>query len=131
MNKYIKPLSILVLLALTGCDEITTKDGDVVLCTEQYVYGLAIKVFDRETGYDNACDVTVLIEDGSYREELTYGTNISCNESYIFSGAGERAGTYTVTITKPGYQEWVKTNILVTENVCHVNPVTVDAYLEK
>jgi hypothetical protein len=44
-------------------------------------------------------------------------------------GAWERAGTYTVTVDKPGFQSWVREEVEVEEGECHVVPVRLEAVL--
>ena len=131
MHALKQPLLLVSLLSLLGCNEAITSDGKAVVCTAQFVYGLQIKVFDQETGYPNACGSDVTIQDGSYLEELNYSPSNDCDEDYVFLAAGERAGNYTITVNKDGYQQWQRDNIELTANVCHVNPITVEVYLEK
>ena len=44
--------------------------------------------------------------------------------------AGERAGTYAVTVTRDGYEAWTRFDVEVDEDECHVIPVTLLAELE-
>lgn len=46
-------------------------------------------------------------------------------------GAGEREGTYTVTVRKAGFIDWERTNVVVTADGCHVRPVAVTGRLER
>jgi hypothetical protein len=49
----------------------------------------------------------------------------------LLSSAGERAGTYDLTIRSPGYRDWTRTGVEVTKDQCHVRPVTLTARLQK
>ena len=44
-------------------------------------------------------------------------------------GAWEAAGTYTVTVEKPGFETWVRQDVRVEEGGCHVVPVRLEAVL--
>jgi hypothetical protein len=119
MRRFLHVSLLLVCLPLTSC--IPFPDG--VACTAIYVYGLSATVTDALTGasIDNA---TVTITDGAYQETM---------ESFPgggFVGAGERAGTYTLTASAPGFQTKIQDNIVVTGDVCHVHGVHVDVMLQ-
>ncbi|MBL4765623.1 MAG: hypothetical protein JKX67_10165 [Colwellia sp.] len=131
MNSNIIKLSLLALFILTGCDEKTTEDGDVVVCTAEFVPALRVDVFDKETGFSNACGVTITIHDGDFIEELSNKTGDNCKEDFTFSMAGEREGKYDITVIKEDYIDWVQYDTVVTSNICHVNTITVQAYLNK
>ena len=45
--------------------------------------------------------------------------------------AHERAGTYTVTVEKEGYQTWSRTGIRVRDGECHVRTVDLVARLKR
>lgn len=45
------------------------------------------------------------------------------------AAAGERAGTYTVTIGHAGYASFTQTNVVVNRDACHVIPVKLEARL--
>ena len=55
---YSKMISLLCILSfpiLTGCNEKTISDGDVITCTEEFSPGVRVNVFDKETGFPSAC----------------------------------------------------------------------------
>lgn len=131
MNSKIINLSFLGLFTLVGCNEKTTNDGDVVICTAEFVPALRIDIFDKETGFPNACGVTVTVQDGDFIEELINETGNNCNEDFTFSMAGEREGKYDITVIKEGYMDWIQYNTVVTSNICHVNTISVQAYMDK
>ncbi|PKG81916.1 hypothetical protein CXF85_15375 [Colwellia sp. 75C3] len=131
MNLRIVKLSLLSLIALAGCEEKTTNDGDVIACTEEFSPALRINVFDKETGFPNACGATVKVQDGDFVEELTNEAGESCTENFTFSVAGERKGTYDITVIKEDHINWVQYDTVVTANICHVNTISVQAYMDK
>lgn len=131
MNSKIIKLSLLGLFFLVGCNEETTKDGDVIACTEEFVPALRVDVFDKETGFPNGCGVTVTVQDGDFIEELSNETGNNCEEDFIFSVAGEREGKYDITVIKEGYVDWIQYDTVVTSNICHVNTISVQVYMDK
>ena len=88
-------------------------------CTTQYVYGVNVTVRDARDGRV-VTDATVRIVDGAYEETLT---QVALQGSY--AGAGERGGTYTLTVTAPGFQPAAPRTLVVTEDECHVRGVSV------
>jgi len=101
--------------------------GGSVVCTLQFVYGLAVTVKDAATG-QNVCDAQVTAVSGSFRETLpTSPPSANCG----YAGAGERAGVYEVSASKPGYLPATASNIRVDANECHVIPVPVVLELKK
>jgi len=66
--------------------------------------------------------------DGIFVATATYpgGTQ----DDLPLSLAHERAGTYTVVVTKPGYRDWRASGVRVTRDECHVITVTLTARLE-
>jgi hypothetical protein len=49
--------------------------------------------------------------------------------AYFFS-AGERAGTYRIEITTPGYRDWTADNVIVGRDQCRVKLVALTARLQ-
>ncbi len=102
------------LLMASTCDN----ENDQIVCTTQFVYGLNVFVLDAESGQPLVEGVTVSAVDGNYQENLELIPGLE----YSFVGAGERTGTYTVTVIKEGYQTFSSTPIVITSDVCHVIP---------
>jgi hypothetical protein len=119
------------LLLLAGCYEKTTSDGETIVCDTAALPAIVVDVFDRETGFANACGATVMIEDGDFIEQLDNPLGDECDESFSFNGAHERDGIYNITVTKEGYQQWQQFDVVVSEGLCHVNTISLQAYMER
>jgi hypothetical protein len=120
-------LACIALLAATACSG-STPTG--VACTEIFVYGIAIKVQNAATGAPITDSAAVRVTDGSYVESYNYLGQPDQPANGVVSAAGERAGTYAISIRKNGFAPYDTAGIKVTRNVCHVNPVQVIAKLQ-
>lgn len=115
-------LTIAALAFMVGC-----YGGDPsgpIVCTDQFVYGLTVTVRDQVTTVPKADDATMTLREGAYEEVVTDswdGTSLS--------GAGERAGTYSVTVEHVGYESWTRSGVVITADECHVIPVSLTAEL--
>jgi hypothetical protein len=113
---------LILLVAAHGCASPTD-----IVCTEQAISGLGVRVRDSITGLPAGAGATVVATDGSYQETLTYaGTLYPAS----FVGAFERAGRYRIDVTRAGYQPWTRANVVVAQGVCHVVPTVVEAWLQ-
>ncbi len=111
-----KPILLLLVLSiLFGCQQTDSDAG--MACTEIFVFGLSIIVRDANTDAILKDEITVTATDGNYSEEL-----MTFPDTDNFFGAGERAGTYIVTIAGNGYQNFISQPIEVNEDACHVIP---------
>lgn len=109
-----KKLVLFCLIALTLSCNNNDDPGDVVTnCTEIFVFGLSIQVKDANTDAIILQGITVTAVDGDYTEELIFNFD-------RFIGAGERAGTYVLTVEAEGYQTLVTDPIVVDADECHV-----------
>lgn len=116
-------LPVPALLLAAGCGT----DGPNAACTAIRSIAIEVNVTDSVTGLARADSATGLVQSGSYSDSLLpFGgtTNL------LF--AGDRLGTYTVTVSRPGYAAWSRTGIAVTtQGVCgNVLPVHLDAPLQ-
>ena len=103
----------------------------VVLCTLEAFSGVSVEVRDAVSGAPGACGASGTLEEGAYVEALTDGGQCRRNpDSPYLWGAFARAGTYRVTVSKPGYQTWVQEQVVVTSDGCHLQPVFLQANLE-
>ena len=109
-------LSVLLLAAQLPFGSCLDDQG--VICTANLVYGLSVTLTDADTGAPIS-GATLTLTEGDFSEvmmELDAG-------QYV--GAGERAGTYRLTIEADGFAPRTEENIVITANVCHVNPVAL------
>ena len=49
----------------------------------------------------------------------------------VLTGAPERPGTYDILVEAPGYTPWVRSDVRVTADRCHVRPVSFVARLRR
>jgi hypothetical protein len=113
-------------MSTAGCTASPSSPGGVV-CTAQFVYGLAVTVKDAATN-QLVCDAQVTAVSGAYRETLiTFGPPDACS----YAGAGERAGVYDVSASKTGYMPVLRTGVRVDADVCHVIPVRINIELSR
>ncbi len=105
-----------LMIVLAGCYQSGTVDP--IICTQQFVYGLTVTIVDQTTAAPIAARATMTIRDGTYEEIVTDSW-----DGATLSGAGERPGTYTITIERPGYTTWTQTGVVISADECHVIPV--------
>lgn len=123
MKKIILLLLPFTFLLVASCDN---NAQNQTVCTDQYVYGLNIIVLDATTGNPIFQDIEVKAVDGTYQEILQLVLGLE----YAFAGAGERIGTYTITVTKEGFQTYTSGPITVTRDDCHVIPQSLTVNLQ-
>jgi Carboxypeptidase regulatory-like domain len=113
------PVLLLSFLPLASCRLLP---GGIA-CTALYAYGVNVTLTNAATGasIDNA---TLTLTDGSYQEVMQHFQD----GDYV--GAGERAGTYTLTASAPGFQSKTIDDIVVTADECHVHGVHLDVLLQ-
>jgi hypothetical protein len=123
MNFKIFTLLAIIAISFTNCK--LDDDTNLIACTEQYVYGLNITLKDASTFNLINSDVEVIATDGNYQETLMTISGIDS-----FFGAGERSGTYIVTVTSQNYQTFTSDPITLTRDECHVIPKTFEFILQ-
>ncbi len=107
------------MLMIAGCD-LNLPGGNV--CTEIFIYGLTVYLTDQNG--DPVTGATVVITEGQYEETL------EVVQDGFYTGAGERQGTYTLTIVAMGFEPVTINNIVITGDECHVTPVGRDITLQ-
>lgn len=88
-------------------------------CTLEVVYALNIQVKDAVTSEYLSSQANVHIQDETYSDNLSVAP---LSNPPTFVGAPERSGTYTISVSKPGYVTYVSDPVAVTANACHVIP---------
>ncbi len=116
----------IVALALSGCSR-SSATGP--LCTAEFRYGLAVYVNDSLTNTPAASGASLVVRDGTFKDSVAWPAGRPDLNTAPLASAGERAGTYQVTVTKPGNLPWTMNDVRVTANQCHVNQVKLTARL--
>jgi len=122
MNVKILFVLSVLLISFTSCK---IEDDDQIACTEQFVYGLNVVLKDATTSNIINTDVEVIATDGDYEETLMTTSGYDS-----FFGAGERAGTYIITVTSANYDTFTSDPITLTRDVCHVIPKVLEFTLQ-
>ena len=114
----LRAMATLGLVLLGGCG----RDRNDIDCTLMAEPGIVVEVVDRDTGAFIAWEATGNVRDGAYVDTLhAYESDRS------LAGAYERAGTYDITVTHIGYQDWSRFGVEVTGGTCHVHTERVIA----
>lgn len=126
---YHSQLAIIVaaIAFFSGC-----KKEEFIACTLEARAGIQVEVRDSLTGKAAAFGVVGFVQDDQYVDTLRIvGWQPNDPSAHTMVAAYERRGTYTVVLRKAGYREWVRSNILVGGDECHVNTVSLTALLER
>jgi hypothetical protein len=120
---------ILGAAAAQGC-----RNPTALVCTDEFRYGLQITVVDSTT-LSPPSSATLLARSGTFTDSLGPQAPFLVNNHGVrvlmLWTAGERVGTYDVTVKSPGYRDWVRSGITVTANECHVNEISITAKLQR
>ena len=120
---------ILAFLTATVCScDIHDQVG--ASCSDEYVYGVRVDLLCPGLNGIAEWSGTVELTAPGYTEELSVHATTEADRLVAY-GAGERPGTYTLTVESSGYNTWQREGIPVSENVCHVDQVTVAVELEE
>ena len=99
-----------------------------VPCTLEFAYGLTVHLSDAGTGAPIS-GASLILREGAYVE--TMQEILPDFEPGTYVGAGERAGTYTLTVQAAGYEGQSIEDIVVTADICHVTGRTLDVELSR
>jgi hypothetical protein len=105
-----KILLLLVFVSFAACSD---DDKRTTPCTTDFVPALSVTVKNGDIVISSGISVTATDDD--YIDTL-----LASDVTGIFTGAHERAGTYTITVTGDGYQAYTSDPITVDEDDCHV-----------
>lgn len=113
---------VLTVALVTGCHD------QEIVCPMILDRGVAVEVRDA---FDNsliASGSKLVAQAGAYADSMSFPAGQPELNSSHLAGA-YRPGTYTLTVTKTGYQPWVQTNVVVTAARCGVNLTAFTALL--
>lgn len=129
----LRTLKVLLPASLGGCELVS---AGVKVCTAEFRYGLAVYVKDANTGAWAASGARLLTTDMQGTPVDTVNAWPSAApagkhewDAVRLLGAGERAGVYRVFVRKPGFADWVRVGVRVSEDDCHVRTVNLLAQL--
>ena len=115
--------AIALCAACSGRGESEQPEPPPVVCTMEARAALVVRPVDDATGIPVRGATVRAISDG-------FSENLSEFDG-SYSGAHERAGTYTVVISHPDYRQWQRAGIVVEEDECHVSTQAVQARLAR
>ena len=113
-------------LFLAGCGGDSANERDQVVCTTELRPGITVTVQDA-SGAPASCGAQAVITAAGYSETVQNPAGPGCVNSLVLSGAAERPGQYTVTVSKQGFPNVVFNNVAVSADVCHVITVPLTA----
>ncbi|WP_141491513.1 carboxypeptidase-like regulatory domain-containing protein [Longimonas halophila] len=114
-----------VLVLTTGCDL-----TDNPLCPAVIEPAVVVEVRNAVSGGLEADGVTGTLTDGAVRDTMIVAEANGEGETISLQGALGRPGTYEVTITKDGFEPWVRSGIEVAEGECNVQTARLTAELQ-
>src|SRR6185437_16321632 len=100
-------------IAATACSAPTS------VCTADFRYGLAVRVQDSVSGAWIGSGSTLVAEDGSFRDSVVFPTGRTDLDADALPTAGERPGTYSLTLRHDGYVTWSRAGVTVIRGSCH------------
>ncbi|MBC8047181.1 MAG: hypothetical protein H7Y00_10325 [Fimbriimonadaceae bacterium] len=125
--------NLLIITLLTGlfsCD----KDDGFTICTTDIRSGIELYA-KNEFGETVADSIVAVIQEGIFIDTLDQGSismdSLGNITTYFLSGADERPGVYDLIITSNIFETYNQTDIVVTENSCHVNKVEINIELSR
>lgn len=110
---------------VAGCSAGSGIAGDLA-CTKEARAGITVDVRDSLTNALVGQQSRIIAREAAFADTLDAG-NADGPYGLVF----ERAGTYTLSVTRPGYQSWSQAGLQVAAGTCHVVGVVVTARLQK
>jgi hypothetical protein len=104
-------------------DSIPVSVPSGIACTADFRFGLNLTLTDSTTGALVTTSADIRAEDAGFVDE------VRGLQGGRWWTAGERAGTYRLTVRAAGYRDWTRSGIVIGRDVCHVIPVAVTAKL--
>jgi hypothetical protein len=119
-------------VALGACE--SPSSPRPLACTPNILFGLQVTVIDSITSAPPS-SATLIARSAAYVDSVGPQAPLSPvvdGVVLVLSAASERSGTYDLTVRAPGYRDWTRTGVRVTqEDQCHVRTVALTARLRK
>jgi hypothetical protein len=98
--------------------------GDVV-CGGLGLPAVAVTIFDAQTGARAAAGASLIL-----RSPACVDTVIGVADDQVLQGCVDYEGTYTVTVSKPGYRDWTQSLVEV-RDTCSLETRRFNVRLER
>jgi hypothetical protein len=114
-------LFFLPLAVLAGCS--TSSVEPLRVCTAELRSTIIVNVTDAKTSASAAAGSTVIVRGATFYDSV-FVTTLVLPPSTAYLGWEDRikGGRYTVQVRKPGYLDWIKTDVDVPSDECHSGP---------
>jgi hypothetical protein len=99
------------------------------VCTTEARAGVSVEIRDAATARPLADSATVMVTEGSFSDTLHL---CGMTDDYFWvsrCGLEERAGTYGIEVSRPGYRPWSQSGVRVRRGECHVQTAVLRALL--
>ncbi len=117
---------LLLLAAIpAGCDIVAPR-----VCTTNAVPALSVYVRDSASGASVVLGATVIARSGTYMDSVTVDSIGRPPADFPVALASEHPGYFDVTVRQAGYRDWLRRNVRVSADDCHVQTVTLTALLQ-
>ncbi len=104
-------------------------------CVSEPPFGVLVTVLDSDSGDNISCLSEGVITDGAYTTNLShYHPTIPPQpvcDSPTMGGALNRPGVYEITIDSPGYINQTISSIVVSQDECYTDTITIEVLLQK
>lgn len=125
-----RPLFLgVVAIAASACQN----SAALETCDGARSYGIEVRVLNASTGQTIAAGAGGSVSEGAFVDSLAPRPGEAWadlrQDELVLAGALERPGTYAVTITRPGFQDWRARDVRVVRNACGVATVRLTARL--
>lgn len=116
----------MLLCGIAGCGAFE----ETLVCTTEARPSVVVSVQDSVSGLAIAAGATLVLQDGAFVDSLTLPGAWANDALLSTPNSAERPGTYTVTVRRADYADWIKTGVVVRQGRCHVHTVTLTARLK-
>ena len=97
----------------------------VVVCAGLGLPAVAVTVFDGQTGTRAAAGASLVLRSATCTDSI-----VGVTDDQVLTGCVDDAGTYEVTVRKPGFRTWTQSNVLV-RDTCSLETRRFDVSLER
>ena len=136
MSRTVRPSIWLQVLVLAACgradapaDAAADRGPGLIGCSADARPGVEVAVTDGRTGAALGGFTVVLASDPAGPAPSLDSSTVAAQPPQVWRGALERAGRFSLRVTKARYLPWDTTGVVVTRDECHVQTVRLDVRL--